>query len=203
LKLSYTSQTVNVRELIEKSVRARRRGEPFTPGEFKKIGRPALVRRELQRLARDGKIKAVAHNVYYKPHERELFGGMPPVPKIVNALTIKQGHVVQITGAEAANRLGLSSQVPVKSIYLTNGPSRRIVVGKLEVVLRHKPNKELPAAGLVAGDVIQALRYLGPREVEPSHIEKLSRTLQPETKARLKKLSRHLPGWLRKIIEQF
>lgn len=195
---------MSVREIIEKSVRARRRGEPFTPAEFKKAGPPATVQRELQRLAQNGKIKAVGENVFFKPREHELFGEMPlSVPKVVKALTIKQGHVVQITGAEAANRLGLSSQVPMKSIYLTSGPSRRLKVGKLEVELIHKPNKELPAAGRVAGDVIQALRYLGPRAVEPSHVEKLSRTLQPETKALLKRLARQLPGWMRKIIEQF
>lgn len=195
---------MNVRETIEKSVRARRRGEPFTPEEFKKVGSPATVRRELERLEQSGKIKVVVEDVFVKPRTHEVLGEVPPtLPKLVKALTTKQGHLCQITGAEAANRLGLSTQVPMKPIYLTNGPSRLLKLGKLELELRHKPSRELPAAGQPAGDVIQALLYLGPRAVEASHVERLSRTLEPETKVSLRKLAGRLPVWMRAIIEQF
>lgn len=195
-------QVMNPSETIEKSVRARRRGVPFTATEFKKFAPPATARRVLHRLAATGKIKVVAEDVFVKPRKHEVLGEVTPtMPKLVEALTIKQGHAVQISGAEAANRLGLSSQVPVKPIYLTTGPTRRLKVGQLELEFRHK--KALPAAGRPAGDVIQALRYLGPRAVEASHVERLSRTLAPETKAALRKLARRLPAWMRKIIDQF
>ena len=194
---------MKVREMIEKSVRARRRGEPFTLAEFKKVGPPATVRRELQPLAQSGKLKVVADSVYFKPRQHELLGEMlPTVAKLVRALTVKQGHALQITGAEAANRLGLSTQVPVKAMYLTSGPSQRLKVGNLGVELRHKPSKELPAAGQVAGDVIQALRYLGPGAIEPAHVERLAHTLQPETKTLLRRLGRQLPRWMRLVIER-
>lgn len=146
----------------------------------------------------------VAENIFVKPKKHELLGELAPaLPKVVRALTTKQGHVCQITGAEAANRLGLSSQVPMKPIYLTNGPSRLVKLGNLELELRHKPSRELPAAGRPAGDVIQALKYLGPEAVERSHVERLSNTLEPETKVNLRKLAVQLPAWIRAIIEQF
>jgi hypothetical protein len=195
---------MNVRETIEKSVRARRRGEPFTPEEFKKVGSAATVRRELERLAQNGKIKMVAENVFVKPRTHELLGELAPaLPKVVRALTTKRGHLCQMTGAEAANRLGLSSQVPMQPVYLTNGPSRLIHFGNLELELRHMPSRELPAAGSPAGDVIQALKYLGPEVVERTHIERLSKTLAPETKDNLRKLAAQLPPWMRMIVEQF
>lgn len=195
---------MNVREIIEKSVRARRRGEPFTPAEFKKVGSPATVRRELERLAQSGKIKLVAEDVFFKPKKHKVLGEVPPtLPKLMKALTTKQGHLCQITGAEAANRLGLSTQVPMKPIYLTNGPSRLLKLGKLEIELRHKPSRKLPAAGRPAGDVIQALLYLGPRAVEARHVERLNKTLEPATKVSLRKLAGRLPRWIQVIIEQF
>ena len=195
---------MSVQEIIEKSVRARRRGEPFTSAEFKKVGPPAAVRRELQRLAQSGKIKMVADNIFVKPKTHKLLGELAPaLPKVVKALTTKQGYVCQITGAEAANRLGLSTQVPMKPIYLTSGPSRLVKLGKLELELRHKPSGELLAAGRPAGDVIQALLYLGPRAVERTHVERLRNTLEPETKVKLRKLAAQLPTWMRAIIEQF
>lgn len=67
----YAIQVMSVRESIEKSVRARRRGEPFTPAEFEKFGPPATVRRELQRLAKNGKIKAATENVFVKPRKHD------------------------------------------------------------------------------------------------------------------------------------
>lgn len=195
---------MNVRETIEKSVRARRRGEPFTPEEFKKVGSLATIRRELERLAQSGKIRLVVENVFVKPRKHQLLGELAPaLPKVVRALTTKQGHVCQITGAEAANRLGLSSQVPMKPIYLTNGPSRLLHFGNLELELRHMPSSELPAAGRPAGDVIQALKYLGPEALEQAHVERLSSTLAPETKARLRKMAAQLPPWMRTVVEQF
>jgi hypothetical protein len=68
---------------------------------------------------------------------------------------------MQISGARAANALGLSTQVPAKSTYLTNGPSRRVVLGKRVVDLRHASPKHLIAPGSPAGTVVQALRHVG------------------------------------------
>lgn len=194
---------MSVREAIEKSVRARRRGEPFTAEEFKKFGAAAAVRRELERLVESGKSKVLAESIFVKPKHHELLGELAPaLPKVVKALTTKQGHLHQITGAEAANRLGLSSQVPMTPIYLTDGPSRLIRLGKLELELRHRPSRELPAAGKPAGDVIQALRYLGPDSIESSHIKSLRNTLEPGTKASLRKLANQLPVWMQRVVEQ-
>jgi hypothetical protein len=185
-------------------VRARRRGEPFTSADFKKVAPITTVRRELQRLVQTGKIKAVAEDLFVKPKTHKLLGEMSPtLPKIVRALTTKQGHVCQINGGEAANRLGLSPDVPMTPIYLTNGPSRLVMLGKLELEFRHKPIEELPAAGQMAGDVIQAFQYLGPRRVRAKQVAWLNKTLDPETKARLRKLARRLPPWMREVIEQF
>lgn len=194
---------MSAREKIARSVRARRRGEPFTSAEFQKAGPPATVRPELERLAKRGKLVVVAENIFVKPKKHELLGELAPaLPKVVKALTTKQGHVCQITGAEAANRLGLSAHVPVKPIYLTNGPSQRLQLGRLELELRHAPNSELPAAGHPAGDVIQALKFLGPDGVNKTHIERLSTTLEPGTKTRLRKLSNQLPSWMQTVIGQ-
>ena len=194
---------MSAREKIARSVRARRRGEPFTSAEFKKAGPPATVQPELERLAQSGKLAVIAENVFVKPKTHELLGELAPaLPKVVRALTTKQGHVCQITGAEAANRLGLSPHVPMKPIYLTDGPSQLLQLGKLELELRHLPSSELLAAGHPAGDVIQALKFLGPDGVEKSHVERLNNTLEPGTKTRLRKLSNQLPSWMQTVIEQ-
>ncbi len=150
-----------------------------------------------------GKIKTVAEDLFVKPRHHELLGELwPTLDKILKALTTRRGHVCQMNGGEAANRLGLSPDVPMKPVYLTDGPSRIVMLGKLELELRHQPIEELPAAGQMAGDVIQALHYLGQRRMTAERVERLSKTLRPDTKARLRKLAPGLPGWMREVIEQ-
>jgi hypothetical protein len=90
----------------------------------------------------------------------------------------------------------------MKVIYLTDGPSRRVMLGKLELELRHKPIEELPAAGQMAGDVIQALHFLGQRGMTAERVERLGKTLRKDTKVRLRKLTPGLPPWMREVIEQ-
>lgn len=81
---------------------------------------------------------------------------------MAHALARETGSRAQIAGAHAANALGLSTQVPAKSLYLTDGPSRRIVLGKRVIDLRHASPKHLIAPGSAAGTVVQAPTWMRP-----------------------------------------
>jgi len=80
---------------------------------------------------------------------------------VVQALARETGSRVQIAGARAANALVLSTQLPAKNTYLTDGPSRRVVLGKRVVDLRHASPKHLIAPGSAAGPVVQAFVMWG------------------------------------------
>ena len=100
---------------------------------------------------------------YDYPKIHPKLGPLSPAPDdVARALARETGSRAQIAGAHAANALGLSVQVPAKSLYLTDGPSRRIVLGKRVVDLRHASPKHLIAPGSPAGTVVQALRHVGP-----------------------------------------
>jgi len=111
-------------------------------------------------------------------------------------LARETGSQVQITGAQAANALGLSTQVPAKTIYLTDGPSRRVVLGKRIVDLRHASPKHLIAPGSSAGTVVQALRHVGPdRAVDVAAIA--ARRLSEKDKRTLASSVLQAPAWMR------
>jgi hypothetical protein len=100
----------------------------------------------------------------------------PSADAIVAALTGKDKLRLQPTGAYAANLLGLSDQVPARVEFLTDGTSRTVKAGPMQIVLQRTTPREMAATGRTSG-VVQALRSLGPDHVTPQRLSKLRRTI--------------------------
>ena len=98
-------------------------------------------------------------------------------------------------GGAAANCLGLTTQNPVRAVYLTSGPSRRLHFGSLTVELRHAPRWQLTAPHRKAGDLIRALAWLGPEEVETS-LEAVLPTLSEQDWDELAAARAVMPIWM-------
>lgn len=108
----------------------------------------------------------------------------------------------QVSGAYAANLLGLTEQVPGRIVILTNGVSRRVALGKLTLVFRRAAPRNLLGTGRPAGLVIQAIRHLRERGLEPERLEQLRKRLDAETRSELAALTPQLPAWMRPIVER-
>jgi len=121
---------------------------------------------------------------------------------IANALKGRDAIRLQPSGAYAANILGLSDQVPVRLVFLTDGPTRRIKIGKQEIVLKRTIPRNMAAAGRPSGLVIQALRWLGKRHVDDRMVAQLRRKLKSEDKAALVQDAHLAPAWIGKIFHQ-
>ncbi|RJF89852.1 hypothetical protein D3874_04445 [Oleomonas cavernae] len=183
-----------------KRARASRRGSVFTPADFVDAGSRAAIDQALSRLVRGGKLRRLARGLYDFPKTHPKLGGLAPSPDdVARALARETGSVVQITGARAANALGLSTQVPAQSSYLTDGPPRRVVLGKRVVDLRHASPKHLIAPGSAAGTVVQALRHLGPVRAADI-VQVASRTLSPADKKVLRASAAQAPAWMRMTL---
>ncbi|MBX5204691.1 DUF6088 family protein [Rhizobium sp. NZLR1] len=183
-----------------KRARASGRGGVFTPSDFLDVAARATVDQALSRLAKNGKLRRLARGLYDFPKVHPQLGALSPTPDdVAKALARETGSQVQIAGARAANALGLSTQVPAKSTYLTNGPSRRVVLGKRVVDLRHASPKHLIAPGSAAGTVVQALRHVGAiRAADVGQIA--SRRLSASDKKTLASNAIQAPAWMRPTL---
>ncbi len=103
-----------------------------------------------------------------RPIETRFGLRSPPADKAVAALSKMWGETIVPCGGAAANCLGLTMQNPVREIYLTSGPDRRLHFGLSVIELRHAPRWQLAAPHRKAGQVIRALAWLGPAEVKES-----------------------------------
>ena len=101
-----------------------------------------------------------------RPVETRFGPCAPSIGKALEALSELWGESIVPCGGSAANRLGLSTQNPVREVYLTSGRSRQLHFGRVTVELRHAPRWQLAAPRRKAGDVIRALAWLGPHEIE-------------------------------------
>ena len=185
---------------IMKRAQAAGRGGVYTPNDFLDVAARAAVDQALSRLVKTGKLRRLARGLYDFPKVHPKLGPLSPAADdVAQALARETGSRVQITGARAANALGLSTQVPAKNTYLTDGPARRVVLGKRVVDLRHASPKHLIAPGSPAGTVVQALRHVGP--VRAADVAQVAlRQLSASDKKTLASSAIQAPAWMRPTL---
>ena len=187
---------------MKRRVRARGRGFVFTPADFFDLGGRATIDQALSRLVRKGAIRRLGRGLYDYPRINPRLGPVSPTPDAVaHAIARKTRSAVQIGGAQAANALGLSTQVPAHAVYLTDGPSRRVTIGRSVVTLRRASPKHLLAAGSTAGTVVQALRYLG-KDAAPTVADMVAHQLSAADQQRLMRDAVLAPGWMRPVLNR-
>lgn len=191
---------VSVSDRVMRRVRASGRGSVFTPSDFLTVAARSSVDQALSRLVKGGQLRRLARGLYDFPKVHPKLGALSPAPDdVAQALARETGSQVQIAGARAANALGLSTQVPAQSTYLTDGPSRRVVLGKRVVDLRHASPKHLIAPGSPAGTVVQALRHVGPvRAADVAQVA--ARRLSANDKKTLASTAVQAPAWMRPTL---
>lgn len=194
------ADSATVPDRIMRRARATGRGGVFTPTDFLDVGARAAVDQALCRLVKNGKLRRLARGLYDFPKVHPKLGPLSPAPDdVAAALARETGSQVQIDGARAANALDLTTQVPAKSSYLTNGPSRRVVLGKRVVDLRHASPKHLIAPGSAVGTVFQALRHVGP--VRAADVAKIAaHRLSASDKRTLASTACQAPAWMRPTL---
>ena len=137
----------------------------------------------------------VCHGIYVCPVETRYGPRPPAVEKVIVSLSALWGETIVPCGRAAANALGLTTQIPVQSVYLTSGPNRKLTLGELTVDLRHAPRWQLAAPHRPAGQALRALSWLGPDEVEAG-LDVIGRKLSSEDIEELTSLRAIMPTWI-------
>lgn len=153
-------------ERIMEHAEAEPEATPICPNALLHLGNRAAVNQALSRLARSGRLMRICQGVYMRPIQTRFGRCAPSINKSLQALSHLWGETIVPNGGGAANWLGLTTQNPVRSVYLTSGRNRRLHFGKHPVDLRHAPRWQLAAPHRMTGVVIRALAWLGPEEVE-------------------------------------
>lgn len=177
------------------------RGWVFTPKQFLDLGSRQGVDLALHRLKAAGSIRQLARGLYDYPVQDPVLGTVAPsADQIARALVVRDVIRLQPSGSYAANILGLSEQVPSRVVFLTDGPARKVTLGKREIILQHTTPRNMATAGRKSGTIIQALRYLGKDQVDDRVMSILRRQISDEERPKIHKDLRHAPEWIADLL---
>jgi len=188
---------------MRKRIYGKGRGAVFTPADFLDLGPRTSVDQTLSRLTDKGIIRRLSQGIYDYPKQHPRLGGLSPDPDLIaQALARRGGNVLQVAPARAANTLGLTTQVPAKTIYLTDGTPCTRQIGQQTIHLKKAGAKMLVGAGTISGMVFQALRYVGKDHADDQVINQIGRLLNDVDKTDLVQQSIKAPGWMRPLASR-
>lgn len=179
------------------------RGSLFFIDDFISYGSSKAVSKALERLVAKGEISRVARGIYSQPKISILIGEiMPSTEAIAKAIAKRDKARIIPTGNYALNVLGLSTQVPLKAVYLTDGAARKVTIGNRTILFKKTAPKNLATIGKISGLVIQALKEIGKDKAEVWEENKIIAALKQEEMYRLQHDIRLAPEWIRQIMKK-
>jgi len=193
----------SIEDKILQRIKALPKGELVLPADFSELGSSEAVRISLFRLEKEGVISRVAQGIYVRPKESSLIGKLVPTAEVVAEAIAKRDRIRTVpAGSYALNALGLSTQVPMNIVLLTDGSPREIKVGKRKIKFKKTTPKNLLAKGKISQLVIQALKEIGNGKVREDEEKKIIDLLKKEDEKDLKHDIALAPVWIQKIMKK-
>lgn len=191
-----------VEEQILNRIKKAGRGVLFFNDSFVALGTDEAIRQALVRLVKSGELERVATGIYVRPRTDSIIGKVSPgIEAIAKAIARRDKARIVPTGLYALNRLGLSTQVPMNVVYLTDGTARKIKIGNRSITFKKTSPKNVSAVGEISRLVIQALRTIGKENVKEDELKKIHELLKKEKPTKLAHDIRMAPAWIREIMK--
>jgi hypothetical protein len=194
-------ESIEYRILVK--IRKARRGTLFFTEDFLRFGAAKAVSKALERMEDAREVTRVARGIYACLSQDPILGEIRPgTEDIARAIAKRDKARIVPTGVLALNALGLSTQVPMNAVYLTDGAARRINLGKRKILFKKSAPKNLSAIGKISSLCIQALKEIGKGKVTEQEKETIINHLKNEEQHRLEHDIRLAPEWIRIIMRE-
>jgi len=188
---------------VTEKVKEAKPGTVFFPADLLEFGAPAAIHQVFSRLARNKTLLRLAKGIYVKPTmDPELGALRPSLENVAQQIAERDKVVIRPTGVAALNKLGLSTQVPTKVVYLTNGNPKRIQVGRSTIVFKKTTHKQLAVQPETVFLAVQALIALGDQADTPDIMRQLTEVLSMERLADIRQGARLAPQRISRILYQ-
>ncbi|HNQ98249.1 MAG TPA: DUF6088 family protein [Treponemataceae bacterium] len=190
--------SLSIERRILYRIRAKGRGWVFSARHFADFGSRSGIDLALHRLSKQGKIRRLGQGLYDYPRIHEKIGVLSPsIEAVAREIADKNNSKLKIVGSQAANALGITTQVPAKIVFLTDGPTRQIKIGNQTIQLKHASPKVMTTADNGSGVVIEALKYVGRENIDERTIRKIKGFLSEFDKKELQKNLNAVPEWMK------
>lgn len=176
----------------------------FINNDFLDIAGNETVRRTLNQLVSENKIKRVINGFYYNPIYSELIGEYEAVSIHELALAIARKYNWNIApyNSTALNLLGLSTQVPTHYKYISSGRYKEYKIGDTILEFKKVNPGEIANMSLKTATVIQAIKSLGKENITSEVIQKIRENLSEKERTDLMNESKSVPAWIYEVIRE-
>ena len=193
----------NISKTIRERISKIKTGNLFTINDFADLNNDSLVTRTLSRLQNEGVIIRVATGIYMNP-KRTQFGILyPTIDQIAKKIAERDKAQIMPTGDTALNILGLSTQVPMNAVYITNGAKRKVKVGERNIVFKNVIQKNFQFKGKLLPLIIIALKELGEKQVSEEIQIKITNLIVASNIAERATMIHDLylsPAWIKELL---
>lgn len=197
----------NIGKRIVSNIKKCGRGSIFFPNSFVSYGDIKSVSKSLERLTNDAVIIRLANGIYLYPKiDKELGLGVlyPSVDEVALQVAKRDKAHIAPTGAYAMNLLGLSTQVPMNVVFLTDGSPRKIRLGNNKTItFKHTVPKNLAFVNKTAQLATFALKEIGQSSINEEHLKTLKHVFSAINEKSIEADYKLMPAWIRKIIKGF
>ncbi len=193
--------SISIESQVFAKIRKAKRGSLFFVENFLATASASGVRKALERLVKGGEIVRIAQGIYVRPDIDPVIGKlMPSIETIAVAISKRdKAHIVP-TGVYALNKLGLSTQVPMNIVYLTDGAARKIDIAGQKITFKQTTPRNVMAVGDISKLAIQALRTIGSAKVTSDEVIYIQNLLRKEKPTHLEHDFYLAPNWIKEII---
>lgn len=191
----------SIKKQIETSIKKKGRGKIIFTKDFFLLGTEFAVRKSLSRLCEEGMIFRLAAGTYLHPKISKLIGVVyPSIEEVVGQIAKREKSRFVPTGLYALNKIGLSTQVPTRFVFLTDGAARELTIAGVKVKFQKTIAKNLAFKGKLTGLIVFALKEIGKDDLQENDLQRINELLSHETKEVIIHDSRLAPNWIADIM---
>ena len=186
---------------IETKISKSSLGEIFFAEDFYKYGSSSNIRLTLFRLENEGKLERIAHGIYLKPKRDPLLGIIyPTIDEIAKQIAKRDKARIAPTGVLALYLLGLTTQIPLKAVYLTDGSQREIKIGNRTIQFKKTVPKSFAIKDELIHLIVQAFKEIGQKEITDDFFNQIKPSILHLNEQVIQKQLKYAPVWIQKII---
>lgn len=177
----------SVNNIIELKIKKLKPGQVILPSDFKDLGTSTAIRKTLSRLVESGQVERMGQGIYVIPKNNKVFGKvLPSMEELAEALAKKEHVKIKPSGQYALNKVGLSTQVPMRLVFLTTGNAKKIRIGRNAIIFKSTTAKKLSMKGDITSLLFLGLEELDLQKLAPAQMERIMGLLKMETPENLK-----------------
>lgn len=178
------------------------RGWTFSAFDFQGDFKRYEIDATLSSLWKENKIRRICRGIYDYPVFSTILqrNAAPDINAAAAALARKFRWVIYPTGDTALNYFGISTQIPGRTIYLTDGPTRKFNLNCGILEFKHSAQREMVFKYPESALVVQGIRALGRERINPEIQKAFYQKFDGDFWQEIKTDTVAVSGWIYEII---